>query len=146
LYFGLGDKTWVIDEDFFGTDTREEVIVTEISEMLDDPSKDVIKVQNFKNQFQDLFQKITATVQQTKYNVGSYENGAALVEASLEKQNEFVTNALNNAETILSPNKLQDWVLDQTGLTIKEKAIPTNQIRIVGGGILLGKWDEKKGE
>jgi hypothetical protein len=49
--FELGDKTWVIDDEFFGKDKREEVIITEISEMLDEPSKNSIKFQNFKNQF-----------------------------------------------------------------------------------------------
>jgi hypothetical protein len=60
--FGLGDKTYAEDPDFFGKDLKTEVIVAEISENLDDASKTTIKVQNFKNQFQDLFQKITATV------------------------------------------------------------------------------------
>jgi hypothetical protein len=77
--FDLGDKTQVIDDEFFGEGYREEVIITELSEMLDDPSKNTIKVQNFKNQFQDLFQKITATVQQTQYSAGSYEKGAAFL-------------------------------------------------------------------
>jgi hypothetical protein len=61
--FELGEKTKVIDPEFFGEDYEEEVIITELSDMLDDPSKNSVKVQNFKNQFQDLFQKITATVQ-----------------------------------------------------------------------------------
>jgi hypothetical protein len=42
--FELGDKTNVIDEQFFGSRLKEEVIITEMSEMLDDPSKDSIKV------------------------------------------------------------------------------------------------------
>jgi hypothetical protein len=99
--FDLGDKTNVIDEQFFGNKLQEEVVITEMSERLDDPSKNTIKVQNFKNQFQDLFQKITATVQQTQYNVGSYEKGAALVDANYMKQNEWITNAINNAESYL---------------------------------------------
>jgi hypothetical protein len=61
--FNPGDKTYAEDPDFFGNDRREEVIIAELSENLDDPSKNTIRVQNFKNQFQDLFQRITATVQ-----------------------------------------------------------------------------------
>jgi hypothetical protein len=61
--FELGDKTYAEDPEFFGEGVREEVIITELNENLDDPSKNTVKVQNFKNQFQDLFQKITATVQ-----------------------------------------------------------------------------------
>jgi hypothetical protein len=60
--FDLGDKTYAIDPDFFGDEQKTEVVVSQISNTLDDPTKDVIQVQNFKNQFQDLFQKITATV------------------------------------------------------------------------------------
>jgi hypothetical protein len=60
--FDLGDRTNAIDEEFFGTDKQVEVVISELSENLDNPDKNSIKVQNFKNQFQDLFQKITATV------------------------------------------------------------------------------------
>jgi RNA-binding protein YhbY len=63
--YELGESTFVEDPDFFGEDGSTEVVISEVQENLDDPSKNVIKVQNFKNQFQDLFQKITATVQQT---------------------------------------------------------------------------------
>ena len=144
--FNLGDKTWVIDEEFFGEDSREEIVITELSEMLDDPSQNSIKVQNFKNQFQELFQKITATVQQTQYNVGSYEKGAALVDASIEKRNEFITNAINEAQTFLSPGKSHEVVWDNSGITVTEKGIPTNQVRIVGGAILLSAEDPKTKE
>jgi hypothetical protein len=41
--FDLGDKTQVIDDEFFGEGYREEVIITELSEMLDEQSK------NWKN-------------------------------------------------------------------------------------------------
>jgi hypothetical protein len=36
--FNLGDKTWAIDDEFFGDNHKEEVVITELSEMLDDPS------------------------------------------------------------------------------------------------------------
>ena len=99
--FGLGDKTNVIDPQFFGSGYQEEVIITETAENLDDPSKSSIKVQNFKNQFQDLFQRITATVQQAQYNTGSYEKGAKLVEADVATKGEFIANAINSASEFL---------------------------------------------
>jgi hypothetical protein len=85
--YNLGDRTYVEDPEFFGEDYREKVIITEIVENLDNPDKNQIKLQNFKNQFQDLFQKITATVQQTKYSTGSYEKAVALAEANQERKN-----------------------------------------------------------
>jgi hypothetical protein len=44
IHFNLGEKTWIIDEDFFGSQKQEEVIITEISELLDDPSQDQLSV------------------------------------------------------------------------------------------------------
>jgi hypothetical protein len=80
--FDLGDETYAEDPEFFGTSTKEPVIVHELSENLDDPSKNTVKVQNFKNQFQDLFQKITATVQQTQYSTGAYKRAVDLADAT----------------------------------------------------------------
>ena len=133
--FKLGDKTYVVDEQFFGNKLKEEVIISEISENLDDPSKNTIKVQNFKNQFQDLFQKITATVQQTNYNVGSYKKGAALIDANINKQNQFITNAINNATTYLQYGQTVET--GESGIIITDKSDKHNKLRLVGGAILF---------
>jgi hypothetical protein len=52
--FELGDETFVEDEEFFGYDEnnkpiKQSVIISEIAENLDDPSKNVNKVQTFKD-------------------------------------------------------------------------------------------------
>jgi hypothetical protein len=54
--FDLGDKTFIEDVEFFGYNSmghpyREEIVLTEITEMLDNPNKNTIKVQNYKTQF-----------------------------------------------------------------------------------------------
>jgi hypothetical protein len=67
--FELGDKTFIEDTEFFGwtwasgvkTPYHEEIIVSEITIALDSPEQNTIKVQNYKTQFEDLFQRITAT-------------------------------------------------------------------------------------
>jgi hypothetical protein len=79
--FNVGETTFVEDKEFFGTEERVQVNITETIEALDDPTKDQIKVQTYKNQFQDLFQKITATVQQTQYSTGAYKKAVELAEA-----------------------------------------------------------------
>ena len=60
--FKLGDKTYIEDVEFFGWSLadrarpyREEIIVSEITQELDAPEKNSIKVQNYKTQFEDLF-------------------------------------------------------------------------------------------
>lgn len=140
--FSLGEKTYVEDPDFFGTDKKEEIIITEISEVLDNPSKNEIKVQNFKNQFQDLFQKITATVQQAQYRTGSYEKAVALAEASDKRKNAFLIDALNFADAKLQAAGQQSVTWGDDGITVKSVDSPADAIRMVGGAILLSKQDE----
>jgi hypothetical protein len=140
--FEPGDKTFVEDYDFFGDDHKEEVIVTELSENLDDPSNNQIKVQNFKNQFQDLFQKITASVQQAQYSTGSYEKAVALAEANQARKQEFFTDALNSATARLSAAGQQSVVQGIDGLTIYDTTKPCDAIRMIGGAILLSKQDK----
>jgi hypothetical protein len=42
--FNIGDKTYVIDPEFFGDEEKEEVVITEMTNALDSPEKDTIKV------------------------------------------------------------------------------------------------------
>lgn len=143
--FALGDKTYVKDEEFFGDEYRTEVIITELTEELDDPTKNKIKVQNFKNEFQDLFQKITATVQSTNYNSGSYEKAVALAEANQERKQQFFTDALDSATARLTTAGQQSVTWGNDGITVKSVNSPCDAIRMVGGAILLSKQD-KNGE
>lgn len=142
--FNLGDTTNVIDEKFFGKDKAQEVVITEISEQLDDPTQDTIKVQTFKNQFQDLFQKITATVQQTQYNVGSYEKGEKFLESSIAKKSAFLTNAINQAQDYLKYG--QTVVSGKDGITITDDSNKQAQLRLVGGAILFSTTDPETQE
>jgi hypothetical protein len=137
--YKLGEKTWVIDPDFFGDEDREPVIITEIVENLGDRSKNQIKVQNFKNQFQDLFQKITATVQQAQYSTGSYERAVALAEANQERKNQFLSDALDSANSKFFVGKQPSVRLTNEGLIIENPDSPSDAIKMVGGAILLSK-------
>lgn len=143
--FDIGDKTHIEDPEFFGDKYQEEVIVNELSEDLDDPSKNVIKVQNFKNQFQDLFQKITATVQQAQYSTGAYEKAVALAEANQAQKQSFLTGALDAASARLMTAGQQSVTWGNDGITVKSVDSPCDAIRMVGGAILLSKQD-KNGE
>jgi hypothetical protein len=143
--YDLGDKTFIEDKEFFGSAARVEVVLTETTENLDDPTKNKLKIQTFKNQFQDLFQKITATVQQTQYSTGSYEKAVALAEANQERKNQFVTDALDGADARLQVAGQQSVEIGDDGITITDVDTPSDKIRMVGGAILLSKQD-KNGE
>lgn len=140
--YQLGDQTFIEDKEFFGDDFRVSVVVTETTDNLDDPSKNKIKIQNFKNQFQDLFQKITATVQQTQYNTGAYEKAVALAEASQSRKQQFVTDALDSMSARLSIAGQQSVSIGNDGITVTDVDSPSDQIRMVGGAILLSKQDD----
>lgn len=62
--YGIGDKTYVYYNDFL--DKPLEVVITEMTRELDSPDKDTVKVQNYKDNFSSLFQRITASVNQPK--------------------------------------------------------------------------------
>lgn len=143
--FELGDKTYAEDPDFFGFEEKVEVVVTEQTFLLDSPEKDSIKVQTFKNQFQDLFQKITATVQQTKYNTGSYEKAVSLVKGDAQKKGAFITDALALSDESLSIAGQTSVVSDSSGITLTDSNT-RNQMRLIGGAILMGIQDKTTGE
>lgn len=140
--YQLGDTSFVEDKEFFGTAGKVEVVITEVSENLDDPSQNKIKVQTFKNQFQDLFQKITAAVQTAQYSTGSYQKAVALAEANQERKNQFVTDALAGAEAKLQIAGQQSVIIDEGGITITDVDSPSDSIRMIGGAILLSKQDK----
>ena len=145
--FGLGDNTYMEDPEFFGYNRdgspyREEIIVTETTKNLDQPEKDSIKVQNHKTQFQDLFQKITATTQQVKYSEGSYNKAADLANADTAGKSQFLQSALNDANTLLQNSGEQTVTWDTRGIVVTDKQSPSNQLRLVGGAILMREMGE----
>ena len=85
--FKAGDKTYIEDTEFFGwaekdgvlTPAREEVIVSEVEWHLDEPDKNVITIQNYKTRFEDLFQRISATVQTVQYNEATYAKTTSII-------------------------------------------------------------------
>lgn len=143
--FEIGDKTYVIDPEFFGDKNREEVIVTEMVEALDDPSKNTIKVQNFKNQFQDLFQKITATVQQAQYNEGAYARAVALADSDSATRGAFVTGALGAYGQTLGVAGQTTVIQDESGITLIDSGT-NNALKLIGGAILMSVEDKETGE
>lgn len=144
----LGDKTWVEDPEVFGYDStgnpyREEITVTEMVENLDSPESNTIKVQNYKNQFQDLFQKITATTQQVQYNEGSWNKAASFTDASADTQAKFLQDALNSAELELSNQANPSIAIDKFGITSTNLVRPSEKLKITNGTIFFHDSNEE---
>ena len=143
--FSVGDKTYMEDTEFFGyvtidgvkTPYQEEVILSEITYELDDPSSNKIKIQNYKTQFEDLFQRITATTQSLQYQTGNYDKAANAFNPNGSITQSSLQNSLINNSLILSNATDQSVVWDETGITITNLSKPNEIVRLVSGGILI---------
>lgn len=140
--FKIGDKTYIEDTEFFGWDAnkrpyREEVVVNEMTIYLDQPDKNVIKVQNYKSSFADLFQRITATTNSVQYSSGAYGRAASIVESDGSISSYTMQMSLANNSYVISNAKDQSVIWDETGITTSSPSDPSNLVRIVNGGVFL---------
>ena len=142
--FALGDKTFVEDREFFGWAYdgskrlyREEVIISEVDTYLDSPEQNKIVVQNYKTQFEDLFQRIVATAQQIQFSTGEYKRAASTVKADGTIEITTLQNSLANNAIVLQNAKDQSVIIGDDGITTTNLARPAEILRIVSGGIYL---------
>lgn len=143
--FALGDKTTIEDTEFFGwvwidgvqTPYREEIVVTELTIMLDQPEQNQIKVQNYKTQFEDLFQRMAATTQSVEYSTGKYMKVAGIVQQDGTINITTLQNSIANNALTLQNAKDQSVVWDETGITTTSMKNPAEIVRIVSGGVFL---------
>ena len=142
--FDLGDTTYIEDTEFFGwslidgkTPYREEIVVSEITDELDDPEKNVIKVQNYKTQFEDLFQRITAQTQQAEYHTGEFKRAANVVQPGGTISFSVLENSFLNNAMRLENARDQSVVIDEYGITSTSLTNPSEMVRIVAGGIFM---------
>lgn len=148
--FQIGDKTFVEDPEFFGwkkagngpmlrVPYREEVVVNELTEGIDDVTKNALKVQNYKTQFDDLFQRIAATTESLQYNTGRYERSAKAVEADGSISHKALQQAVTENGLAINNAGAQTVTVDEQGVITTDKALPNKKVRIIGGGIYVTK-------
>ena len=142
--FALGEKTYVEDVEFFGwrldgsgRPYQEEVIITELTSHFDSPEQNQIKVQNYKTQFEDLFQRLESTSQQLEYKSGAYNRASGIVEAGGTINATTLQNSFNNNAFTLQNAKDQTVIWDEQGITTTSPSDPANIVKIVNGGIFL---------
>lgn len=146
--FNVGDRTYIEDTDFFGweyfeengvdasTPVKETVVVTEVEWHLDEPEINIITVQNYKTQFEDLFQRISATVQSVEYNQASYARAASILDANGHINPSLLVGSLN-AIAGQSFNLAANGVLKVTdeGIIVRNLTNPGNLLIIKSRGI-----------
>lgn len=127
--FNIGDIAYVQDIDFFGyqkdgiTPYKEKVVVTEITSYFDEPDKDTITVQNYRTQFEDLFQRITASVQALQYNSGSYARAAGAITSDGALTDETVKKTFGDKIIVYSTQN-ENIKQDETGITVSDLISP----------------------
>ena len=141
--FDVGDICYIQDREYFGynndgiTPFKLKIIISEITSYFNSPEKDTIKVQNYKTQFDDLFQRITATTQSLQYASGGFEKAANainpdrtldfnLLQETFDENENWVLNASNQHVT---------W--DSTGITVTDDRDAALQMKIIAGGLFV---------
>lgn len=134
----LGQVTYVEDPYFFGN-YQEPVIITEIAYNFDNPEQTKITVQNYRTRFEDLFQRLSASVQTLQYADYAYNKLSNILAPD-------GTILLDNLQQAIARNGLtlknvsgQEVVQDETGITITSKYEPQKMLRIVADGIYVSR-------
>lgn len=146
--FHVGDTTYVQDTDFFGyepylkndkvrTPYKEAVLISEISINFDEPDKDTITVQNYKTQFEDLFQRINATTQSLQFVQGGYNRAAGVVNEKGELKADVLQDSLLTAQDIVTKATDESVVQDNTGITLTSLKNLDQKLKITSGGIVF---------
>lgn len=146
--FHVGDTTYIQDTDFFGyepylkndkvrTPYKETVLISEISINFEEPDKDTITVQNYKTQFEDLFQRINATTQSLQYAQGGYNRAAGVVNGKGELKEDILQDSLLAAQDIVTKATDESVVQDNTGITLTSLKNLDQKLKITSGGIVF---------
>lgn len=141
--FEVGDKTYIEDTEFFGWNGavpyREEVVISEMEEHLDSPEENRITIQNYKTQFEDLFQRINATTQSLQYAMGAYQRAANKITSENEIDAKTLQNSLLNSVLDLQNmgNLSVSWT--KNGLIVKSSDSKNShkQLRLSNTGLSL---------
>lgn len=151
--FDIGDKTYIEDVEFFGyqynsnnelvepkTPYKEEVIINNVTFNLNEPENNTITVQNYKTRFEDLFQRISATVASLEFNQGSYGRAAAAITPNGEIDKEVLQKTLENNSFNLIGNT-NGIEISNDKIVIKNKD-NTPSIKLASGGLYTWEGNE----
>lgn len=133
-----GHKTYIEDGDYFkdenGNDFREEVIISETRKYLDSPQNNTVTVQNFRTQFEDLFQRIAATTANLEFAQGMYARAASLINPDGSLQPQAVEKTFTNAKSI-SLTTDSSVVTGENGIIATNTKNPSEQTQFCGSGL-----------
>ena len=141
--FHLGDISFIQDVEYFGylpdkiTPYKEKVILSEIASYFDTPDKDTIKVQNYKTQFDDLFQRITAATQSLEFSEGKYARAANIVNADGTIKSSVIQNTFNSNKDLVYGAQNESVTMDNTGVTVVDNDNAAHLVKLTSGGVFV---------
>ena len=144
--FNIGDISFIEDKEFFGyikgkdawkTPYHEKVLISESTSWFDSPEKDTFTIQNYKTQFEDLFQRITATTQSLQYSTGEYNRASNVVEGKGIINTETLQNSINVNNELVFKSQNEEIFQDSTGLTLTDKRDPSKRTKLTSGGLFI---------
>lgn len=140
--FELGDTTYVEDIGMFGVNqktglpNRLKVLIAELSDNLDDPSKNSVKVQNFTTQFEDLFQQVTASVQSLTFNENIYKRSSNFTALQNVSKDSLQGTLDSNDLTLLNTDE-RNIVVDNMGTRGSSMGNHANKYKLDGQGLFF---------
>ena len=139
--FDIGDKTFVTDIDFFGLDKngspyKQEVVISEITDVIDSQNSSTITVQNFRTQFEDLFSRISASVQTLQMKDQIYSRAENFT-ANREILVPILQNTLINNSITLAQAVDQSVIVNDRGIEVTDIFNPNKKLRVVADGIYI---------
>lgn len=143
--FHLGDISFIQDTEFFGytyingikTPYKEKVLISEVTSYFDQPELDTFKVQNYKTQFEDLFQRITSATQSLQYASGEYARAASIVDPTGAINPETLQNSIALNEQLVYSAQNEAIVTDSSGITVSDTTNPNKKTKVTSGGIFI---------
>ncbi len=140
--FEVGDKTILVDNEFFGVEKNGEenyvfeVLISGVKEGLDDATKNTIEVRNYNTSFEELFERISAATQTLELNEQTY-NKSAYFTSDGELSADILQKTLLQNSLILANASDNSYVLDETGLSFQSILNPKKKVRLLAEGLFL---------
>lgn len=138
--FKLGDISWIEDEEFFIAHYREEVVVTQVVSHLDTPENDTITVQNYRTEFQDLFQRTESTIHSFQYGEGTYNKVSSIINEDGTIKVSTLQNSIEANNFLMNQSGLNNTVTTgPDGITVTDLSNISNRVRITANGVFISR-------
>jgi hypothetical protein len=147
--FEVGDKTILVDNEFFGIEKNGEknyvfeVLISGIKEGLDNATKNTIEVRNYNTSFEELFERISAATQTLEFNEQTYNKGQYFTSDG-ELDADILQKTLLQNSLILANASDNSYVLDETGLSFQSLLNPNKKVRLLAEGLFLSNETDLK--